>query len=89
MRHQIDTVAIDLIESADRIRLVEPTLAKLYRAIGQGLDSSHRRFQGNYSLTFEIPEGCTVTLSKNKSFHHTSTGPVQLFISVPRERPNE
>lgn len=82
LRRRIDTVAFELMTLAEEVRETSPTLAEVYRAIGQGLDSSHYKLHGGHDLYFDLPAGCIVNVAGKTT--HQVEGPAILSLR-PRE----
>ncbi len=80
LRRQIDTAAYALVAVSEKLRPAFPELADVYRALGQGLDSSHLKFQGSHRLDFNLPAGCQISLSGTDFV--TVAGPIALSLQV-------
>lgn len=83
IRKEIDSAASALIAVAEKLKPTSPMLADVYKALGQGLDSSHYKNEGERHIHFELPAGCEIALMGKKS--EFMSGPAQIGLTV-RER---
>lgn len=80
LRRRIDSAACELSTIAEHLRKHSPALADVYRALGQGLDASHYKFQGGHCLFFDLPRGCRLSVDGQEV--HEQDGPVKLSLRV-------
>ena len=80
LRKRIDAVVVELHDIANELQAGSPTLAGIYNAIGQGLDSSHRKKDGQHFLSFELPAGCDISMTGK--VNEFTSGPERISIKV-------
>ena len=81
LRRQIDTAAYELIAVAEKLQSTLPTLAQIYKALGQGIDSSHyKKNEGELYLGFDFPAGCDITVTGNAT--EMMSGPVRISFTM-------
>lgn len=84
LRKEIDSAASALIAVAEKLKPTSPMLADIYKALGQGLDSSHYQNEGERHLNFELPAGCEIALIGKKS--EFTSGPALVRVTVREGR---
>ena len=80
LRRQIGTASYELIAVAEKLRPAFPTLAEVYKALGQAIDSSQNKYENKHIISFELPANCQVTAS-GKSVTYWD-GPVTISLLV-------
>ena len=80
LRKRIDAVVVELHDIANELQAGSPTLAGIYNAIGQGLDSSHYQMDGERSVTIELPAKCNISLMGKVS--EFTDGPATVRITM-------
>lgn len=80
LRSRIDAVAVELIAVSKEMQDGSPTLAGVYKALGQGLDDSHRKMDGQHFLSLELPAGCDISMTGK--VNEFTSGPAMIIIKV-------
>lgn len=80
LRSRIDAVTVELIAIAEELQAGSPKLAGVYKALGQGLDCSHYKNDGEHSLSFAFPAGCDIAMSGKVT--EITSGPASISITV-------